>query len=485
MLKIRVRVIIGVMIFLGYFLIYNARYNLSVHIVDLVQLTKREEDGVYNDSNILRTAEKNAHVMELLYWSDMKVAKLFSAYHIGYFICFPIFHNWGDRIGPTWVVGIAGMTSGTMTCLTPMAAYFSFWSVFFLRIITGFCAGAMQPSMVQVLRDWVPPIERNHFMWAYCGITMGTFCTFLICAGVHYYSHWPVGFYIIGGMQLTWSAVWISIVADCPQRHPFISKEELTYLRSTIGCIFPIKLANAHTPWKSIVRSVPFWALCTLNFGYAWIIIALCLHGPFYYSKVVGYNIYQAAVLTALPFLLRFILGTIVIQVYHWYKYNTEIKRIKHMRKYFVIVSHVIPGIIIAICWLLPVVPGPVLLTIAIALTAAGMDITLDLCYDLTPTFVNSINTVIKIIGNTSGIIVSLGVGDIINKYKNTLKTWKDIWCFHAMVLLASGVVFLIWGNTHVQPWNSLRVRRPVLQRVQPKVSIMSNIIEVEEEESA
>lgn len=27
----------------------------------------------------------------------------------------------------------------------------------------------MQPSMVQLLRHWVPPIERNYFMWAYCG----------------------------------------------------------------------------------------------------------------------------------------------------------------------------------------------------------------------------------------------------------------------------------------------------------------------------
>lgn len=27
----------------------------------------------------------------------------------------------------------------------------------------------MLPSMVQVLRHWVPPTERYHFMWAYCG----------------------------------------------------------------------------------------------------------------------------------------------------------------------------------------------------------------------------------------------------------------------------------------------------------------------------
>lgn len=33
---------VGIMIFLGYFLIYIVRYNLSVHIVDMVQISKRE-----------------------------------------------------------------------------------------------------------------------------------------------------------------------------------------------------------------------------------------------------------------------------------------------------------------------------------------------------------------------------------------------------------------------------------------------------------
>lgn len=46
----------------------------------------------------------------------------------------------------------------------------------------------------------------------------------------------------------------------------------------------------------------------------------------------------QASALTALPFLLRLVLGTIVIQVFYWYKQNEQIKRIKHIRKYFIFV---------------------------------------------------------------------------------------------------------------------------------------------------
>ncbi|XP_028162768.1 sialin-like [Ostrinia furnacalis] len=485
MFKIRIRVLVGIMIFLGYFLNYIMRYNMSVHIVDMVQVSKRDNYYLnYNSSNIQRTYSMIGSIIDIINWDDMKMAKLFSAYHIGYCICFPIFHNMGDRLGPTWAVGIAGLTSGVLSCLTPAAAYYHFWAVFAVRIMCGFCAGAMQPSMVQVLRHWVPPTERNHFMWAYCGITIGTCSTFLLCAAVHYYSQWPVGFYVSGGAQVLWATVWVLTVTDYPRHHLYISKEELDYLVNTIGNVFTIKLTNSQAPWKLILKSVPFWALCTLNFGYSWMIISLCLYGPYYYSRVAEYSIYSASALTALPFFLRLILGIIVIQTFHWYKHNTKIRRIKHIRKYFIVVSHVIPGLMVSICWLLPMVPGPILLTIAVALTAAGMDLTLDLCYELTPTYVNSINTVIKIIGNTSGIILSFCVGQVTQKYKNSPFVWKQIWCFHASVLFLSGFVFLIWGETHVQEWNSKR-HLPRRRHIKPNPSTMSNISEVEEEESS
>ncbi|XP_026725779.1 vesicular glutamate transporter 2.2-like isoform X2 [Trichoplusia ni] len=481
MIKIRIRAIVGVMIFLGYFLTYVVRYNLSVHIVDMAQVLNRD-DIVENDNLDIKCCVKRTGIVDIISWDDTKVGKLFSAYHIGYCICFPIFHSFGDRLGPTWVVGIAGMLSGVLCCLTPAAAYYHFWVLFLVRIIKGFCAGAMQPSMVQVLRYWVPPIERNHFMWAYCGITTGTFCTFLMCAGVHYYSRWPIGFYISGGTQIMWSLLWVLVVTDAPKKHPCISDEELAYLFNTIGNVFPIKLTNSQAPWRLILRSIPFWALCILNFGYSWMIISLCIHGPLYYTKVLRYSIYTASALTALPFLIRLILGTILIQTFHYYRNSPRVVRLTHLRKYFIFLSHVIPGLVVCISWMLPIAPGPLLLTIAVGLTAAGMDLTLDLCYELSPAFVNSINTVIKIIGNTSGIIVSLGVGQVTNKIKNVTIVWKHIWCFHALILFLSGVIFLVWGETQVQPWNHTRRDRPRRKYVvQPVLSLMSNITEVEE----
>lgn len=36
-------------------------------------------------------------MIDLISWDSMKMGRLFCAYHIGYCVCFPIFHSLGDR----------------------------------------------------------------------------------------------------------------------------------------------------------------------------------------------------------------------------------------------------------------------------------------------------------------------------------------------------------------------------------------------------
>ncbi|XP_073962371.1 uncharacterized protein [Choristoneura fumiferana] len=87
-------------------------------------------------------------------------------------------------------------------------------------------------------------------------------------------------------------------------------------------------------------------------------------------------------------------------------------------------------------------------------------------------------------IGNTPGIIVSYLVGAVIMKFQNSAYVWKHTWCFHATVLFLSGLVFLLWGDTNIQPWNAVK-HIPRRHRIKPVSSLMSNIMEVDEEETS
>ncbi|XP_063625945.1 sodium-dependent phosphate transport protein 1-like isoform X4 [Cydia splendana] len=423
MFNFKIRALVGIMIFLGYFLLYIVRYNICVHIVDMTKLKTRQ----------LKFKPENDTTIFTRFGSVRKIV--------------------GSNVD-SWHRGVylRGLE-------LPHASFF------LLQLLVFVCRK-----------------DNNRIL---CGITMGTCFTFLACAAIHYYSAWPTGFYTFGALQILWSFAWVFTVTDNPSKHTFISTEELTYLTNTIGTIFTIKTTNARTPWNLILKSKSFWALCCLNFGYAWMIISLCLHGTIYYSEVIQYDIYSASALTGLPFFLRLVLGALIIHAFHWYKYNSNIRRIRHIRKYFIVVSHVIPGLLIMCTWFVVQIPGPILLTTAVALTAAGTDLTFDLCYELSPTFVNSLHTVIKMIGNTPGIMVSYLVGHVVTKYKNYAYVWKNMWCFHATVLFVAGMVFLIWGETHVQPWNAVNSTRRPVNRVKPTASIMSNIVEVDEDDTS
>lgn len=51
-----------------------------------------------------------------------------------------------------------------------------------------------------------------------------------------------MGFYFTGGIQVLWAATWLIVVADYPQKHAFIPRDELIYLINTIGTTFTIKV---------------------------------------------------------------------------------------------------------------------------------------------------------------------------------------------------------------------------------------------------
>ena len=45
---------------------------------------------------------------------------------------------------------------------------------------------------------------------------------------------WPTVYYVFGTLGLVWFAVWMPLVADSPQKHPKISREERDYICNSL-----------------------------------------------------------------------------------------------------------------------------------------------------------------------------------------------------------------------------------------------------------
>ncbi len=55
-------------------------------------------------------------------------------------------------------------------------------------------------------------------------------------------------------------------------------------------------------PWKSIFRSMPFWAILVANFGNNWVFHLLLTELPIYMKTILGQNLSDNSLYSALPY---------------------------------------------------------------------------------------------------------------------------------------------------------------------------------------
>jgi len=137
------------------------------------------------------------------------------------------------------------------------------------RVALGLTEGANFPAAVKTVAEWFPVKERALATgWFNAGTNVGA----VLCpvAVPWMYSHlgWASTFYITGGAGFVWLVAWW-FVYDEPDKHRWISPEELAYIRSDRP---PVEEKVAKVPWISLFGYRPVWAylLSCVLIGPAW-----------------------------------------------------------------------------------------------------------------------------------------------------------------------------------------------------------------------
>lgn len=125
---------------------------------------------------------------------------------------------------------------------------------------------------------------------------------------------WESVFYVMGGLSLIWTVLWVWLVQDTPSKQPLISNEERNYIETSLGTVYDHEKTKPKkaVPWKKVFTSVPFYAIliahiCS-NFGWYMLLIEL----PFYMKQVLKFNIKENAIATSLPFLTMWMFSMII-----------------------------------------------------------------------------------------------------------------------------------------------------------------------------
>ena len=244
-------------------------------------------------------------IMEQFHLSNVQLGWIFSAFVVGYAMFQTPGGSLADHMGPRRVLMAGVIWWGVFTSLTAMVPT-EIAAALLLLIAVRFLLGAgeavVYPASNNVVANWVPTQERgiaNGLIFAGVGVGAGITPPFITFIMTHYGWRWC--FWGSALLGIVAGVVWFLIARDAPDRHPWVSKSELDYIRAGVD----IKRSQhvTSTPWRLIVRSKEIVAITLSYFCYGYVAYIFFTWFFIYLTKVRGLNLKAGADYTMLPFI--------------------------------------------------------------------------------------------------------------------------------------------------------------------------------------
>jgi len=211
-------------------------------------------------------------------WSNSDFASLLVSFRFAYTIM--------QGVGG-WLVDILGLRLG----FSVVVLYYSLIAVGtcfanglgsfrFFRFMLGLGEGPNMPACAKTVAEWFPAKERALAVALFdSGSSIGgALAPFLVLFAYHVLGSWRPTFVLTGSFGFLWLFVWLRFYRS-PDRHPAVSKEELSYIRS------------GQPPGTSEVVKVRWRDL--LGYQQTWgIILGRFLLDPFWYFISEWFAIY-------------------------------------------------------------------------------------------------------------------------------------------------------------------------------------------------
>jgi len=134
------------------------------------------------------------------------------------------------------------------------------------------------------------------------GINIGNFAANFFSGYISVHSGWRWIFYTFGIIAIIWSIIWFLFARQSPEQDKWITKAEKEFI------IESLKEENGQeklkTPWKSIVKSVPCYAIFAADAAFSWGFFTLVTQLPQYMEDVLHLNLQNSATISSFPYLL-------------------------------------------------------------------------------------------------------------------------------------------------------------------------------------
>lgn len=453
------RHLVTFMLFLGMANAYIMRTNMSVAIVAMVNHTAisgdsessvDDECGVITDNTTTSSSDADGSFE----WETDVQGYVLSSFFYGYVITQIPFGILSKRYGNIYFLGVGMLINSVFGLLVPVAANMGIWWLITVRFIQGLGEGPIVPCTHALLAKWIPPNERSRMgAFVYAGAQFGTVISMPL-SGLLSESAigWPSIFYVFGAVGTVWCIFFLIFVYEDPEANSRMNSEERLYIQKELGNKVGVPIPPI--PWKSIVRSMPFWAILLAHMGHNYGYETLMTELPTYMKQVHHFSIKDNGVLSALPYLAMWLFSIFISHVADWmltkpYFTHTIVRKlINGIGQYGPAVALVAVSFTGCDKWL-----TVALLSIGVGLNGgiySGFKVN---HLDISPQFAGILMAFTNCLANLAGLLAPIYAGNVVVGTPSIAK-WRTVFITAACVYAGCCTFYIIFGSGARQSWD-------------------------------
>lgn len=463
------RLILTVLSFLGFFVVYCLRVNLSVALVAMVNATYIKELEASDSVSDGNSTEDRGLVEELCEaasynvthtdsgdynWDAKKQGVILAAFFYGYIITQIPGGMLAQRFGGKFLLLFGIFWTSVLTLLTPVITYAGdFAAIVATRILEGIGEGVTYPAMHVMISKWSPPLERSKMVtFVYAGAQIGTVITMPISGLLCEYVNWESVFYVFGAIGVLWSVFWFFFVFDSPAKHPRISPQERSYIEASQGTQTKGSLS---VPWLQIAKSPPVYAVAVAHFTNNWGYYTLLTCLPQYLKHILKFDIKSNGFVSGIPYLVLW--GIMILTGFSAdYIRKRQFMSTTMVRKVFNAVGFIGPAACLVATGYVdcnaPLAVALIVMSVGLSgISWGGWSVN---HLDLAPPYAGTLMGITNAIATIPGFVGPSVVGAL--TYKNqTRQAWRGVFYISAAVYIFGTIFYFIFGSGERQKWAS------------------------------
>jgi MFS transporter, ACS family, hexuronate transporter len=223
------------------------------------------------------------------------------AFQLAYLIMMPVVGRIIDWLGLRLGFTLSIITWSIAQMITAFATGWRSFAVF--RSFLGITEAGNFPGGVKAVGQWFRPKERTLATGIFnMGAGLGALIAPPLVAYLILAYSWQMAFVVTGAIGLFWAILW-ALLYRAPEKHPWLSKEELDHIREGEQELAEVKAPPGKGVWKIVLPQRNFWAIGIARFFSepAWQFFSYWI--PLYLATERNMNLKQIGYFAWLPFL--------------------------------------------------------------------------------------------------------------------------------------------------------------------------------------